>query len=114
MDDWKKVVDGSYVNVQVNGVDVIKGKTIFFPIGIGMQGNTSVTDTEVFSLGVPSTASVKPLDVPQWIESAQDLSGYIEFQSRLWDTVAAPAVFQMPNLTTAMHVMIMLKGIMWS
>lgn len=109
LDDVKKVMDAGFITVQVNGVDLIRGKIPFFPLGLGMTGCTTRTDTDIFSMGVPATASVKPLDVPQWIESSQDLTGSIEFQARAWDVAIA-----MPTLATQVHIFVMLKGIMWS
>lgn len=107
--DVKKIVDGGMLNVKLNDIDVAKGQLYRFPIGYGLYGMTTRTDSDVFSNGIPSTASIKPLAVPTVITSAHDVQATLEFNNRAWDAVVAAA----PATTTGhVHVRLILKGVL--
>jgi len=107
-DDTKKIMDSGLLTVKVNDTEIAKGQLYRFPIGYGLQGCTTRNDTELYHLGVPSTAAIRPMIVDQWIESTNDISAWIEFPTRTWD-----AAYVAPLTTVHHHVRLVLKGLMW-
>lgn len=106
-DDVKKIVDNAIIEVKLNDVEIAKGPAYRFPIGYGLTGNSTRTDFDVFHLGVPSTAAVRPLATPVWITEQHDLQAQIRFDNRAgWASGVG-----MPTLMSNTHVRLVLKGI---
>lgn len=114
IDDVQKVVDGGYLEVWQNDILVTRGPLTEYPIGMGMYGSSTRTDTDIFSLGIPSTAAMKNLQVPVLLTSAHDIQARLTFFARTWDAVGAGGAFAMamPTITGAVHVRLVLKGIL--
>jgi hypothetical protein len=109
VDAFKKVVDNTVLEIRLNRLRVALSPSFMNPTGFGMVGQSTRTDTDIMALGVPSTAAIRRLLVPQIIESEQDIQATLEFQARAWDAVIAAV----PNLESHVHCKLILKGIMF-
>ena len=103
--DIKRVAYGGYLNLQLNHRDVASGPLYTFPSGYGLAGSTVENNTNVVSIGVPSTAAQRQLEKSHWLTSDQDISCTIKYYDHTFDTA------NMPTLATRAHVRVFLGGL---
>jgi len=108
LDDAKKISDAGLCDIKLNRLQIAEKPAFMLPTGYGLVGYSSRTDTENFTLGVPSTAAIRRLLVPQVIESEQDINAVLRFDARTWDALVA-----MPTTVVHTHVKLILVGTMY-
>lgn len=114
--DIKKLIDGAYLTVKINGIVQAEGPAIEFHSGVGFSGNTVEQGQGIVSLGTPATASVARLEKPQLITKDNDIWGELKWEDRIWaGTTAVPNAFalnadRMPVLSTTVMFRLMLIG----
>lgn len=115
LDDVKRIADGSFLDLKLNRLQMAKKPAFMLPSGYGIVGNSTRVNTETASIGVASTASVRKLLVPQFIEDQQDIEAVLTFYRHQWDAVrmAADGFAELPTIAMLTHVKLMLIGTMY-
>lgn len=112
LDDVKKIADGSILDLKINRLQLAKKPAFMLPTGYGIVGNSTRTDTETASIGIASTAAVRKMLVPQFVEDQQDIEAVLTFYRHQWDAVAM-AANELPTTAILTHVKLMLVGTMY-
>lgn len=91
--DIKKGAENAFIEVKIDKDLIAEGPAIDFPSGRGLAGQTVENGAGVVSLGVPSTAAVRPLPETQKLDDKTDVQGTrLVWHDHVWDATNMPTL----------------------